>query len=218
MIDLDKLIKHLGSEPASIFPGEDPTIVFAGKVANLRDFIMEIVPKVPFDDFIKNFIAIASTHGRKINPKGDAKTRRQFSARVAEGYTMDDFIKAIRSLHLDSFHKEKNWYYADPEFVTRAGNMEKLLQRYDILVGTDTDDAAILKMKEVYEKWVPDGKQDPDKDSDHNKYWREQWVMAGTTLKSLYAKSSNQLMFIARVGELLKGTDILDNVIKGLNK
>jgi len=56
----------------------------------------------------------------------DSKTKRQLKARYKEGFTDDDFKKAIKNCMEDEYHKEHP-NYLTPEFITRADKLQKYL-------------------------------------------------------------------------------------------
>lgn len=61
----------------------------------------------------------------KRNFKGEKKSRAQFNARINEGYTFLEFKKAIDEIMKDQFHRENNYKYLTPEFITRIDKLEK---------------------------------------------------------------------------------------------
>jgi uncharacterized phage protein (TIGR02220 family) len=71
--------------------------------------------------FITGFNEIT---GRKFS--GDQKARRQFFARLKQGYTPEQFGLAIVNCFNDKFHVE-NPMYLTPEFITRQDKLEKYL-------------------------------------------------------------------------------------------
>lgn len=66
------------------------------------------------DEFNRNF-----RHSDKI--------RKQYNARVKQGYTEKDFAKAVRTAYADEFHRKNNFKYLTPEFFTREDKLEKWL-------------------------------------------------------------------------------------------
>ena len=58
--------------------------------------------------------------------KGTKKDRGQFSARINDEYTLDDFKIAITNCFNDDYHKS-NPHFLTPEFITRADKLEKYL-------------------------------------------------------------------------------------------
>lgn len=79
------------------------------------------VNKSKYKEFISLFNRITN---RKF--KGDTKAERQFKARIKDGYTMQDFEKAITNCKHDPYHIE-NTQYLTPEFITRADKLEKFI-------------------------------------------------------------------------------------------
>lgn len=60
------------------------------------------------------------------NFRGTDKDKRQFNARIKEGYTIDHFKTAITNCKNDPYHVE-NQRYLTPEFITRQDKLEKYL-------------------------------------------------------------------------------------------
>ena len=60
----------------------------------------------------------------KRNFKGTDKDKTQFSARLKDGYTLDDFKKAILAASKDKYLKE-NPQYLTPEYITRPVQLDK---------------------------------------------------------------------------------------------
>ena len=58
--------------------------------------------------------------------KGTEKDKRQFSARIKEGFSLTGFEIAIRNCAADDFHKQ-NTKYLTPEFITRSDKFQKYL-------------------------------------------------------------------------------------------
>lgn len=79
------------------------------------------IKKESFGNFIKLFNEITK---RKFS--GDSKAKRQFNARIKEGYNLDYFETAIKHCLSDDFHQE-NPHYLTPEFITRADKLEKYI-------------------------------------------------------------------------------------------
>jgi uncharacterized phage protein (TIGR02220 family) len=59
--------------------------------------------------------------------RGDAKSRRQFAARLGEGYRLEDFQKAAVAAAADPYHVETGHKHITPEFITRADKLEKFM-------------------------------------------------------------------------------------------
>lgn len=59
--------------------------------------------------------------------KGCTKSRRQFQARIKQGYTMEDFQAAILSAMKKKQHIESNFEYLTPELITREDRLQYFL-------------------------------------------------------------------------------------------
>ena len=57
--------------------------------------------------------------------KGDKTSEGQFNARIKEGYVFDNFKNSLLAIREDKFHKENNYKYITPEFLTRSAQLEK---------------------------------------------------------------------------------------------
>lgn len=73
-------------------------------------------------NFIERFNSIT---GKKVRVL-DEKTKRQFSARLRDGFSTDDIETAIKNCMNDKYHKE-NPKYLTPEFITRADKLQMYL-------------------------------------------------------------------------------------------
>lgn len=87
-------------------------------------------PGKSFEDKYKYFIQLFNeiafkTSGVKRQFRGDEKSKRQFKARLKEGYTSKDFEKAIKSLYINSFHRDQGYDNATPELITRSDKFAK---------------------------------------------------------------------------------------------
>lgn len=65
-----------------------------------------------------------SITGKKIRVLSD-KAKKQIKARLREGYTKEDIVSAIVNCFNDSYHREHNYKWLTPEFISRADKMEK---------------------------------------------------------------------------------------------
>jgi uncharacterized phage protein (TIGR02220 family) len=74
----------------------------------------------------KNFIFLFNKISNR-DFKGDEKTKKQFNARLKDKYTLHDFEIAITNLYNDSFHKDNDFKYATPEFITRENKLNMFL-------------------------------------------------------------------------------------------
>lgn len=89
---------------------------------------------VTFEDKYKAFIALFNriaekTSGVKRRFRGDNKTKRQFRARLKEGYTSDDFRRAVYAMYRDGWHNESAFKWATPELITRPEKLEMFVNK-----------------------------------------------------------------------------------------
>lgn len=103
----------------------------------LLEFLEEsIADKSGYGEFIKLFNSIfVKKDGKPGTKRGDSKSKRQFSARFKEGFKMEDFRMALIALHQDQWHKKGGetgieYYYATPEYITRADKLSNFKARY----------------------------------------------------------------------------------------
>ena len=77
-----------------------------------------------YDNFLKFF-------NEKMNRKfkGCDKSKRQFAARVKQGYGAKDFVKAIEALKNDQYHIDTSFKHVTPEFITRPDKLEKFINQ-----------------------------------------------------------------------------------------
>ena len=83
----------------------------------------------------------------KRNFKGTEKDKRQFNARLSDGFTLDEFRTAITNASMDEYLK-KNPKYLTPEYITRADKLDKWLN------------AVVQKPKRKYEPVAQKPKED----------------------------------------------------------
>jgi uncharacterized phage protein (TIGR02220 family) len=76
-------------------------------------------------DFIALLSFFNKITGKKIRVIG-TKAKRQFNARLKEGYTKEDVGRAIVNCFNDPYHKE-NTHFLTPEFISRSDKFEKYL-------------------------------------------------------------------------------------------
>ena len=140
---LDKaLIKHMTKQGESTVQSTGESIDSINKQYNKEqlnqlidcsDQVKEFLSTIKKDDGIKNFTDTDKfnffidlfNHLTKRKFKGDSKTRKQFNARLKEKYTSKDFDKAIKAALADNYHKESNYKYLTPEYITRADQLNK---------------------------------------------------------------------------------------------
>lgn len=80
------------------------------------------IEKIDFDSLLVLFNKITNKGFRIINDKA----RKQFNARLKEGYSKTDILTAIQNCSNDDYHKA-NPKYLTPEFISRPDKFEKYL-------------------------------------------------------------------------------------------
>lgn len=78
-----------------------------------------------YADFI--FVLNSATNKKY---KGCSKSKKQFLARIKEGRTEEDFKLATENSVKDPYHKENNFKYLTPEFMTRPDKLDKFCQAH----------------------------------------------------------------------------------------
>lgn len=76
-----------------------------------------------------SYVAFLSELNRLTNKKyrGAKSVLASFSARIAEGRTIDDFLLAVRNGVNDPHHIDSNFKWLTPEFLTRADKLDKFV-------------------------------------------------------------------------------------------
>ncbi len=97
-------------------PGAEPEISSDASHTNEKE------KQSPYQEFIE---VCNKLSGKKF--RGDKKSEGQHSARIKEGYVLQDFETAILGMMSDQYHKETNFKYLTPEFITRPDKLEKWL-------------------------------------------------------------------------------------------
>ncbi|MDR1097295.1 MAG: conserved phage C-terminal domain-containing protein [Tannerella sp.] len=77
---------------------------------------------VSFKNFIAGFNAVRGSKFQAIE-----KARRQFNARLKEGFTPDQMIQALKTAMKEKNHIESGYKYLTPEFITRPDKLERFL-------------------------------------------------------------------------------------------
>lgn len=125
--------------PLTIDRNEDGKLVIIENglpLIGLEEFLDEAISdRSEFGEFMKMYNAIFTKKGKPGTKKGDSKTKRQFNARRKEGFTMADFEKGLLALHQDKWHQTGGesgiaYYYATPEYITRADKLNKFKDLY----------------------------------------------------------------------------------------
>lgn len=96
-------------------------------------------------DFQSLLLVFNKITGKKMKVMND-KAKKQFRARLRDGYSKQDIMKAIKNCFDDDFHKA-NPKYLTPEFISRPDKFEKYVN-VDDTDGTP-EDLALKKRKEL---------------------------------------------------------------------
>lgn len=80
----------------------------------------EVVEDINFDSLLKWFNKLTGKNGRSVSDK----VKKQFRARIKEGYNKSDITRAIKNCFEDDYHKA-NPKYLTLEFISRPDKFEK---------------------------------------------------------------------------------------------
>lgn len=61
--------------------------------------------------------------------RGSVGVKKSFLARIKDGRTLEDILKAVKNASLDEYHIEKKFKYLTVEFFTRADKIDMFLNR-----------------------------------------------------------------------------------------
>lgn len=89
-----------------------------GKPANNNTLLNDNI----YSDFIKEI-----SNKRDVNFKETNKTLISFTARIKEGNSLTDILKAFENAMKEKYHIENNFNDLTPEFITRVDKLEKYL-------------------------------------------------------------------------------------------
>ena len=82
--------------------------------------------KVKYKAFIDWFNqSMIKVKGKEGNYKPLAAVKKSFEARLKDGYVFEDFEKAFNNIVADDYHKEQNYKYLTPKFLTNSEKLEK---------------------------------------------------------------------------------------------
>ncbi|MBF0651086.1 conserved phage C-terminal domain-containing protein [Dysgonomonas sp. GY75] len=79
-------------------------------------------------DFINSFNDVKHS-----GYKPTVKVERQFNARIREGFTVEDMLKALRNAMATDYHKNTGFTYLTPEFFTRSDKIELYINKSDMM-------------------------------------------------------------------------------------
>ena len=88
--------------------------------------------KPGIDTFFIDLFNSTKGNGTPTRYKLTDKVKKQLHARIKEGYTSEDFRKAILNCKNDQYHIETGLKHLTPEFITRADKLERHLNNETI--------------------------------------------------------------------------------------
>jgi uncharacterized phage protein (TIGR02220 family) len=92
------------------------------KKSELVAFEKKSTAMIRYEDYAAFVQMMQEVTGRPF--KGCKKSQSQFAARLKDGYTLEDFRRAATNASATDFHREKNFRYLTPEFITRPDKLE----------------------------------------------------------------------------------------------
>ena len=115
-----------------------------------KEQITIVKKKDLFDSFIDWFNdKMFEVKGVKGRYKVLKTIQTKFEARVKEGYNSEDFKKAFDNIVSDQYHKDNEYKYLTPEFLTRSDKLEKYCN-IDVITKTETNKKKSLTMEELH--------------------------------------------------------------------
>lgn len=115
----------------------------------------EIKDDFNFNSFLKWFNEIT---GKRIRVVSD-KAKKQIRARIREGYTSRDIVKAVNNCLSDPYHQQHR-HYLTPEFISRSDKLEKYLNYNPISLPQDwynrdlTESQKKLLTEQQFDQWL----------------------------------------------------------------
>lgn len=116
-------------EIRAAFKEVEPMLIFTQdrKKVSIRGCNCAIDPLFKNEgDLFSKFIA-QFNETRKTKHKTIAKVKTQFTARIKDGYTIQEIIKALENAMSDQFHIDNEFNDLTPEFITRPDKLEKYI-------------------------------------------------------------------------------------------
>ena len=90
------------------------------------------IGQAEFDNFIQQFNIIRKS---KFTSK-TKEAKKHYIARRKEGFTDEQMLSALRNFMSQQYHKDNNFDYLTPEFITRADKLDKGM---NLITGTDNE-------------------------------------------------------------------------------
>lgn len=116
--------KPYNGEPITAFPPAANTPLTKNN-NNKEEYNNKEINKESFDLFLEMVNRVTSKKYR-----GDTKSKRNFLARVKQGYKIEDMEKALKSAMQVKTHIETKFMYLTPEFITRPDKLETYLNAF----------------------------------------------------------------------------------------
>jgi uncharacterized phage protein (TIGR02220 family) len=109
---------HMENENENEIVNEDEVVTETG-IARIEKNQTGLVLADQYDQYI----AVVNEITGK-NFRGDKKSRTQFNARIKDGYTLDDFRRAVTNATKLKIHQDNGFHYLTPELFTRQDKLE----------------------------------------------------------------------------------------------
>ncbi len=109
---------------------------------NVNDILLEKETKGEVIDWVGLLNRFNQITGRKFKVIDD-KTKRQFKARLKDGYSKHDILAAIKNCFNDPYHKE-NPHFLTPEFISRSDKMQKYATKSEKPTTTNKKEIGML--------------------------------------------------------------------------
>ena len=117
-IDPDSHNRHADNRDADNAPQLSTNII--NNLNNKNSLVVSEKPQIDFDKLLSFFNTTTGKNVRVVNDK----TKKQFNARLKEGYTKADIFNAIKNCYNDDYH-QNNPKYLTLEFISRSDKLEK---------------------------------------------------------------------------------------------
>jgi hypothetical protein len=99
--------------------------------ANIEKWVREAKAdaktKIDWDGLVEHFNTVTNKEGKNKVRVVNAKAKRQFRGRMADGYTKTDIATAIFNCYHSEHHRSTNHRYLTLEFISRADKFEMYL-------------------------------------------------------------------------------------------
>lgn len=110
-----------------------------------------------YDKFLNWFNTVMGGNGYQ-NKKSTIyqQNKNRFRARINEGYTAEDFKKALKNIRNDNYHKDTGYKFVTPEFLMRPNIMERF-KNIEVVAVTEKPIYTDKEGRPVYQG--PDGRK-----------------------------------------------------------